>query len=460
MTNIDINPYGQGGELPDGYPIANNLTTNSAQQALSARMGKKLSSMVRKNTIYVAAADATDDEKAAADYVCDGTHDEVELQQAITALANANGTKHGGTLLLSHGTFYIDSFPNYESSNDGGSYVALLIPASNNWGYELRIIGDTYRYSEGSGTKIQVSDTCYEGLNSNTNYKIISSTYFAHLADGAKISLYMTNVVFGMPWNQKKIMCIDLLSVNRVYLQFITCMGYRGGYNNYTPVTTNPPAVAAEGCIGIRMTGGSNNGVACDYKNIMCIGFYEGFQVGGEHVIGINLSGIWNVYSYTFGNYPWADAFHHPITLINCCDERSINMPLFAYCGANKNNGEGGQEISLIDFNFERYAPHTPGGQLGESATEIKPGTFHGDISYTIQQAGSNITNMKFWKDGHGQRFITRNSAHRRACSTTVRNGYAPNYLQRIWDTDLGKEVICVDTANKTWKDTMGNTVS
>lgn len=35
-------PYGQSGELPEGYPIANDLDTNDARQALSAAMGYKL----------------------------------------------------------------------------------------------------------------------------------------------------------------------------------------------------------------------------------------------------------------------------------------------------------------------------------------------------------------------------------------------------------------------------------
>jgi hypothetical protein len=209
------------------------------------------------------------------------------------------------------------------------------------------------------------------------------------------------------------------------------------------------------------MTGGSNYGTCNDYRNIGCSGFYEGFQVGGEHVVGVNLSGIFNVYSYTFGNYEWIDCFSHPITLINCCDERSVNLPLFAYCGLRKDNNSGGQQISLIDFNLERYAEHTPGGVLGELATELVPGTFHGEISYTVfNNANAQLrTDAKFWKDGHGQRFVTRNSAQRLACSTTVRNGYAPNYLQRIWDTTLNKEVICTNTATKEWRDTAGNTV-
>lgn len=458
MADININPFGNTAELPDGYPIVNNLTSTNAQQGLAAPMGKKLAAMTHKGTIFVVASDASAEDKLAADYQCTGTNDELVIQQAVNAIYS----KGGGTLLLSIGTFKIDSFPNYDGNDDGGSYTAVLIPSNNTTGYEIRIIGDLLPYGGNGGTKIVVSDTCYEGLNSSRKYKIFRSTYQSSLAAKAKVSLFMMNIGIQLPWNQKKIMCIDLLYCNRVYLQFIQCSGYRSGYNGQTVSIQNPPAVAVEDCVGIRMTGGSNYGTVCDYKNISCAGFYEGFKVGGEHVVGINLSGIFNVYSYTFGNYPWAEGFNHPITLINCCDERSVNLPLFAYCSEGRNNSASGQQISIIDFNVERIAAYTPGKQLGNLARELVPGTFHGDISYTIQSqyGGSPLsTTMKFWEDGHGQRFQSRNSTQLLACDTTTRNSYAPNYLQRIWDTTLGKEVICVDTANKTWKDAMGNTV-
>lgn len=45
MTDYNIYPYGQSAELPDGYPIADNLTTGSAQQALSARQGVRLNKL-------------------------------------------------------------------------------------------------------------------------------------------------------------------------------------------------------------------------------------------------------------------------------------------------------------------------------------------------------------------------------------------------------------------------------
>lgn len=39
MANVDIYPFGQSAEMPAGYPIADNLRTNDAQKALSARQG-------------------------------------------------------------------------------------------------------------------------------------------------------------------------------------------------------------------------------------------------------------------------------------------------------------------------------------------------------------------------------------------------------------------------------------
>lgn len=42
MANQTVYPYGQNGTLPSGYPIADDLVTDSAQQALSARQGKVL----------------------------------------------------------------------------------------------------------------------------------------------------------------------------------------------------------------------------------------------------------------------------------------------------------------------------------------------------------------------------------------------------------------------------------
>lgn len=46
MTDIDIYPYGQGGELPDGYPITSSLDEDNTQKAASAKAAYKLKRMI------------------------------------------------------------------------------------------------------------------------------------------------------------------------------------------------------------------------------------------------------------------------------------------------------------------------------------------------------------------------------------------------------------------------------
>lgn len=66
----------------------------------------------RSATIKVAAHNATDKSKAAADYVCGGVNDEVELNAAVQALPVG-----GGSIELSEGTFDIGTFIALDVSN-------------------------------------------------------------------------------------------------------------------------------------------------------------------------------------------------------------------------------------------------------------------------------------------------------------------------------------------------------
>lgn len=59
----------------------------------------------RAAACVIAASEAPDPVKAQADYVCDGTDDQVEIQAAIDAMGTASPA--GGLIMLSKGTFYI-----------------------------------------------------------------------------------------------------------------------------------------------------------------------------------------------------------------------------------------------------------------------------------------------------------------------------------------------------------------
>lgn len=424
---------------------------------------------VQTSDVLVASSETSDDIKESADYVCTGTNDETVIQQAINFIAS----KGGGKVRLSNGTFYIGSF----SQSDTGGYSALILPQTSGYNYNIEILGASLQfgwtksstYSE--GTKIEITESCYESLSSGTAYTIIRSGYVASLMNTpSHVSMILRDMLFLIPSNQKKITCIDNLYTNRVLIERVQFRAYKPNYDGYTSGT---PQVATEGCIAMRSMGGSNSGCLADYRNMSAFGFYEGFKLGSEHIIGLNLSAIYCVYGYTFGNYHWANVMAHPITLINCCDERNVNLPLFVDNGFAQSNGytnasstTGYQAITMIDFNIERGdTSATPGGVIGDLATESTPGKFRGSIEYTMTYGSgsgynSNNTTQYFWASGSGEGFVSRNQAQTLGGTSATRRTYAPNYLQQYYDTTAGKMLWCVDPANKTWKDADGNTVS
>ena len=407
------------------------------------------------NEVLVASSDTSDEIKANTEYVCTGTNDEAVIQRAVNYIAN-NG---GGVVKLSDGNFYIDSFPNTDSAGD---YVAIMIPQKTNT-YTIEILGAGLPYGTSSPsnkgcTRIKVSDSCYESLSASNRYTIIRGGYVASPIWQQKLHhLTLKDLEIRLPWNQKPITCLDLLYTNRVLVERVQFRGYTSGYGGHTVDVSHPPDIAVENCVGMRATSGSNNGVLNDYRNMLASGFYEGFKLGGEHLIGINLASIFCYYGFTFGNYSWDGAFSHPMTLINCCDERGVNFPLFVDCGTPN----GSQPITFIDFNLERKSTIVPGGTLGNYAVESVPNTFRGTINYTVSNNNGIIdVTEPFWTDGSGHGFVTKNDAHELSGTSAVRRGYKPTYLQRFYDTTVNKMLWCIDTANKTWVDAQGNTVA
>ena len=231
--------------------------------------------------------------------------------------------------------------------------------------------------------------------------------------------------------------------------------------NNSDVGLGTPPPVPQKGCIGLTMTDGSNNSYS-NYINVQTYGFDEGIQVGGEHVVCINCGAAVGRYGFTFGNYKTNCGSNHPITLINCMDERNINLPLFNMCGDSDGKGgrlQGKQEVTMISFNMERVEKQTPGKKLGDLMKEVYPGTWSGNIDFTLQPAWChlNATNFQLWEnDGSGSGIRTRNICHKNVCSTKERLSYYPTLGQQIFDTDLNKMLVCIDVKNKKWVDYNG----
>lgn len=390
------------------------------------------------------------------DFICSGKNDELVIQQAIDKCIRENKN-----VLLINGVYHIDSFHDYYGDN--GPKAAICFP--NEW-REIIFRGQNHQYGfrnrYDNGVVLYVSKEALDTISEETD--VIRGRWTEKgIQNGA--SLCMENIAIVLANNQHRIRCVDLRRSDRVELKNVSLIGY-GVQIEESPAfgLDDPTLIPAVGCIGLTMTDGSNYDYS-NYINVQAWGFDEGIQVGGEHVVCINCGATLGRYGFTFGNYPTRCGSNHPITLINCLDERNINLPLFNMCGDDNGNGDrlqGEQEVTLISFNIERVAERTPGKKLGDLMREVYPGTWKGNIGFTAQPAWCHLNSSDFqlWEnDGSGSGIITRNNCHKQICTTAERLSYYPTYGQQIFDTDLNKVVICINPETKKWVDANGTPV-
>ena len=433
---------------PGDVAVINDVTTGGSTNVLSAEQGKKLNTGKQaRMEIFVAASDAPSWQKAGADYICDGTNDEVEIQTALNAIANT-----GGRVRLSSGTFWIDSWQNVRHNYEAAyGKCALMFPY--NKGVEYIIEGDSLplaiRTAQG-GTIIRVSNELYEATTSN-DYCCILAPVWSGIETASNVALKLLNVRFVLPWNQKPLMCVDTFGVGRVYLQNIDATAWTANYDSeWVPVGNEVCPIPVQGCVAIRGLGGGNWGSVSDFRNIMVSGFYEGFKFAGEHIVGINLAALYCYYPYSFGNWAYSGISGHPMTFINCNEEHCCCGPYFSH--ADK------QQIDMLQYNVEMIPWRTPGGVRIKNAS-VKSGendNFRGRIEYTIMANNYVNTEYPFWEEGDGHNFHSKNMIHPPAAGTATIRGWIPDYMEQVYDTTLGMLLICTDTATKTWRDCTG----
>lgn len=414
--------------------------------------GEELRMLPYEDTIYVAAKDSDDTDKASADYICDGINDEEEINKAIVALKKRSSLRYKKVILFS-GHYYIDSFP--EVLGDWKSAIAFH---SDNGmlGDSLTISGISHYYRS---TVIYVTEKALNSIADNTKHSVIMC--MPSTKDNSVVRFDVQNVMIALANNQHPIVAVNLQygdcgECKNIYM---TASGLydnsEAGIKTGTSVRDN----AIEGVIALRSYHGYTIGDTVRFDNICAFGFYTAFQLGCEHAIYNNLRSRFCHTGYTFGEYHTElvrGAFDHPMTLINCCDEQSIQGPVFAWNGlinkelSNTHNVKDRklQSVTFIDFNYE-----TPSNK----AYEVEPGTFCGLILYHPSDGTfGGMPNYSFWKEGSGKNFTTINLTQANGGTSELRKSYGTHYMQHFFDTDLNKEVI-FNGAN--WVDCLGNIV-
>lgn len=397
-----------------------------------------------KRVFTIAASNSSQADKKASDYVCDGVTDASLITSVIDRLV-ANGI--GGKIVFKQGRYFMNEITRNDACIDislGESNALIeLCSEITDKNYIGGASQDGY-----NGAQFYMTRELYDSLDPSRQYKIVNCSA-ARWQGGVVVE----NIGIVLHSNQKPVVAWDMYS----FCGMCRITGlHANAYSGASVSVSRPPTMAVEGCIGLRTlcdtaAGPSGN----DYRNVLMKGFHEGFAINSEHNLFIQAAAVFCVYGYTFDHY-WKTtegAEQHPNVLIKCIDERGVHLPRFY-------DNPRGQATVMIAYSTERKPVNTPGGVLGEFMTEEVPGQHCGTITYTMGgRHNDNCVDIPLWTPGHGHGFRTLNLLHKQACSTAERLSYTPNFMQRIWDTDLNKEVICVDESKPLWVDALGNPV-
>lgn len=388
--------------------------------------------------IYIAASNATDEEKAYATFVCDGIDDAVVLREAVESISD-----YGGTIELSSGEFVLGSVTR------GTDNQMRFVHFKNN-AYNTKIVikgqGPAITGSN-EGTSIRVSNSCYESLDDTEYYDVFGASWRG-IPSWSRLYVEFDSLTVNLPDNKKKIIVFNFWWVGRPKMNFVFACAHIDGYSELT--------MPVEGCVGVRMTDGNNMGCVCDFYGCNMSYFYEAWQVAGDHVVMINCSATINVYGYTFGNYPYKGTSAKPITMINCCDERNKNLPLFVKSGTYR-NGEyivaSPQLVEMYGFNIEWWN----GGMidaLGNRMVVLDDSNFCGII--TLKNEGSAL--KLFESQNNGKNFKVFNAGLSHAGTSSYRQNQNATFHEgdSFFDTTLGKMLWFFNT---TWYDANGNIV-
>ena len=159
-------------ELYDRFSSGGSATHNISQ--IEQEFEDLIDSIGSIGTITVAASDASDASKGRADYQCDGTADNVQIQAAIAALPTG-----GGKVVLSEGTFTLAS--TIQPGDDttimgvGTATIITIADSSDIHGFQNEDTTD-------GNARIMLANFLYDGNKANQSGTVFM-TYFQRATD-------------------------------------------------------------------------------------------------------------------------------------------------------------------------------------------------------------------------------------------------------------------------------------
>ena len=347
------------------------------------------------NTIRLAAVNSSAPDRAAADFLCTGEHDERVFNQAVSLLPL------GGRIVLSDGDYYFDA-----CDREGGSAVFLDYNEGRARVITFAGVTDSKAYNTRYGAGIHVTRKAMDAMSTNGVYRVFYGSprrpprgefgpypgdfyTYTHVNN---LRLENMQILFD---NAAKPLCgVDGSNFGSLYMKKVYI--YQESYFRDRFMHLGRPDIPIAGTVGVWSVPGSNDEAAeIRYDHVQVGGLHTGFVFDGvDHLIMEVCGACRCVQGYDFRTGA------KTLTIINCADEGNTYLPRF--------RGKGGH-VTMLDFNIERFnaafIPVDPEpGRTEHCATEDHPGSWHGEITYTLQggcfgfRGGAN----PFWAKGHG----------------------------------------------------------
>ena len=170
-------------------PTAGMLYFDATTTQLLQYNGSKWVSAPRSTTKIVAASNATQAEKDAADYIATGTGDQATINTALSAAT-------GGSVYLTEGTYSETaaiSIPNNTTLFGAGAGTLITIPNAQNGSYNIIANTDTT-----TGTHVTIHDLQIDGNKSNQTSGTMYGVNFVNMGGGsgstARAGANVTNI--------------------------------------------------------------------------------------------------------------------------------------------------------------------------------------------------------------------------------------------------------------------------
>lgn len=363
----------------------------------------------RDNTIRLAAINSSELDREAAHFLCRGENDERVFNKAIGLLP------FGGRIVLADGDYYFDA-----CTNEGGSAVLLGYNEGRARVITIAGVTDSKAYNTRYGAGIHVTEKAMRAMSTNGVYRVFFGTArrpargefgpypgdFYTYTHVNNLRLENLQILFANA--SKPLRGVDGSNFGSLYMRKVYI--YQESYFRDRFMHIGRPDIPIAGTVGVWSVPGSNDEAAeIRYDHVQVGGLHTGFVFDGVDHLIMEVSGACRcVQGYDFRRGA------KTLTIINCADEGNTYLPRF--------RGKIGH-LTMIDFNIERFnekfIPVDPEGPRDEHrAIEDEPGSWHGEITYTLQggcfgfKRGAN----PFWAPGHGKgfRMVDQNAKDRR----------------------------------------------